>query len=576
MAINFMLSYIILDKKIIFSLKIVIKFASIVFFILSPLSILLLFQGYFLPYHSQGILNFQRSAILFDSFIIIILWPTDLCIFNAKHETLEKASKLPLDFVNFFKKTIPISTASAVCLISLLLLALPQEPQNSRQILSNIPIVQWINTVFPCNLDLPNHIFISTTPNQELLGYYAKSISKHEKTFIDLIKIQNLGINLRNRDLSNANFSGSKFPSGNFSGSKLEYTDFKGTLLQNAQFDNTKLINTNFREADLQSANFSDSEIIDTIFPQAKLQNAYFTKTKIYKSNFSSSEIQGAMFYKVDISETNFSSSHLQGSVLISCTIIDSDISKSDLQGIYTRDTVIFGCNISESQICGADLEISKLIANDFSFSEFEGTDLSRSQFQFSSFINSRFILANAAFTNFSMSEFQPKKIDSSNFESANFDDLHPNAQEALTNGIYATFPSSSKNMIDEKIKNQLAARTRHQPIIQTNCYFDPSKIAASWTWGEPTRDNAFEKKFHAARSLILRMLSCDNQFVEQKIFDQLSDKYLYYHKGGLKLKAPLSIIPGYTQIGCDSLNEIMQSHDKELIKKYNSLKNNI
>lgn len=556
MAISFTLSYIILDKKMNALLKFIIKFVLIIFFVLSPLFVLLLFQGYFLPYHSTSILNIQRSAILFDTFIVIILWPSDLCFFDLKLFSLFYQKILATKFQKIAHRIIPITATIIICFISFALLALPQEWQNCRNLSTKIYFGKWINSIFPCNLDLPNRIFIGAAPNQELIGLYANSINNHEKTFIELIKIQNLGIDLRNRDLSYANFSESKFPSANFSGAKLKKTNFRGSILQNAQFINSKIRHTLFDNADLQSSKFLNLEIKNASFINSKLQNTMINNVKISDSNFSSSSMNGVLFVKTGISRTKFLSTYLQGSVLISSTIVDSNFANSDLKGSYVRDTTILGSNMSSSQFGGSDLKTAKFIADDFSFCEFESSDLRNTNFQLSNFNGSIFKLTNAAYTDFTMTEFNPKKIDWSSFEKAKFETLEEEHQDMIFNELCSKFPTVPKELFVNKINDAILMKST------------PSPNSAS------DLDPLFSQKFYSSRVQILRSLACENPFVEQRIFEQLLDQYRIFLTSKVELKAPLDIIHEYTRCECEETDEIALKHNKALIKKYFSKSN--
>lgn len=135
---------------------------------------------------------------------------------------------------------------------------------------------------------------------------------------------------LKNIDLSEADFSALVFKNLNLSDIDLS----------NATFSDATLQNINFSGADLTSTDLTSTNIVECDFSDAILNGTDFSYANIKYSNFSDADLSGAIFQQTDLSGADLSASlNLTACRFDEETIWpDSDMLPDDFDTSYVKD----------------------------------------------------------------------------------------------------------------------------------------------------------------------------------------------------------------------------------------------
>ncbi|MCL2596102.1 MAG: pentapeptide repeat-containing protein [Paludibacter sp.] len=132
-----------------------------------------------------------------------------------------------------------------------------------------------------------------------------------------------LGINIKDYNLENANFSHTRFEGFVFEGLNLSNCNFHGSNLNGAKFINCNLNNCVFHNANLENSDFSSSYGEQIDFSNAKLNETNFLNTNFHKCNLKNSILSNAELTHCDLRDSN-----LQRAVFY-----QTDIQNADLRG---------------------------------------------------------------------------------------------------------------------------------------------------------------------------------------------------------------------------------------------------
>ncbi len=108
---------------------------------------------------------------------------------------------------------------------------------------------------------------------------------RYDNDFTDLYFPKH--INLSYLNLSNIDFSRSRFPYANFSNCKISGdTNFSEMMAPGADFSESEIINTNFSNSRLRSGNFTNAILTNLSFKEAFLARANFSGTHLKGGNY--------------------------------------------------------------------------------------------------------------------------------------------------------------------------------------------------------------------------------------------------------------------------------------------------
>jgi uncharacterized protein YjbI with pentapeptide repeats len=418
---NFMLANLILDKSMPLYLNIIMRFVFFSFSVIAPLFLLILFQGYFLPYHDYFVTNTQRIALIADAISILLIWPSIILNHTFTHEVqiskqinnyLRAITRsrfcftacvlaiyisfihitLPDEGINFFrhksiiavdllfqnllqdKATDNNSTDKSLgtsCSIT------PSTAVNKEGFTRSCPskasfhILSTLDELFPQNISLENHLLLKSNASEQLLARFSASLEDLELTRIKLAMSEKLGLNLKGRDLKYANLAYSKLPYANISHANLECANLTGGQLQGVKLDGSDL-----RNADLRNVN-----LIDTTITYADLSGADLEAAKLYGADLFKSDFSGAYMADVQIKGANLWAVIFIGSYLKGAYIESTNMYGAQLQHSKLKRTRFKGVDLYSSNFNGAMFERTEFEASYLNNSTFLGVNLNNASF---------------------------------------------------------------------------------------------------------------------------------------------------------------------------------------------------
>jgi len=119
------------------------------------------------------------------------------------------------------------------------------------------------------------------------------------------------GINFKNSNLIDVNFSTLNISDCNFKNTNLTKVNFRNTNISDCSFnsadvirtyfDNTRITGSSFEKANLLNSSFEKAAISDCIFEKANLRNSSFYEATISNCNFEKTKIEGIDFSDTEI-----------------------------------------------------------------------------------------------------------------------------------------------------------------------------------------------------------------------------------------------------------------------------------
>ncbi|MBF0382967.1 MAG: pentapeptide repeat-containing protein [Magnetococcales bacterium] len=397
--------------------------------VLIPVVLLLWAQVRFLPYHSEWITWSHRLTILADLTILHLFWmmirDEEGRISGALTRQINQNKR---SFVLWASAYILLTIT--VIIISLSIATFPNEDFNKninngwiakissgysatleyvRKIPGTDQITNWFNDNFPRNLDVQDEILVKTHPSPAILAAFMEK----NKTKEDAYMVYASGIDLKGRNLRNANLSGSKLYNANF----YAISDGK----QNYVVD--------LREANLTGTNLH----------RANLQNANLQRATLDFSNLQGTTLKGA---------------NLQGSLLMGANMLGAFIEGANLQGARLAVADFQGANLVDAKLHGADLRGAKMQGAILNRAKLIGTDFFGANLRGASFMEAEIFGTNFRDTDLSYSNFKKVKFNNNVVWKDIMDELISNMpQNKLPVHVKDTMDLAKKRVLSDKDK---------------------------------------------------------------------------------------------------------------------------
>lgn len=469
MTANFVLVNLHLDRDMPGLLRSLMHVALWSFTAVAPLILLLLFQFYFLPYHSEFVTWVQRGTFVFCACMLLYLWPR---IISGK---VQRPSFRRLD-------TIALGIIAGLGFISsFFFLTIPDEPLDiiwphlrSKMSPEYQAAPDWRS------LNLSGKLLLKAVPSAELLAKYSMNLNDLEPTLIKLIGQQKLGLDLRGRDLRYAHFA------------------------------NSKLYHASLREAEMEGINLEDARMQGADFKQANLQNAYLHQTELAHANFSFANLQGA----------DMIGAKLQGADLIECNLHGSNLSMANL----------LGANLFYAKLHGADLSATILRGAILTEAELKGANLSDADLQGANLEGATIESSLALRANLQSATFLPKILKTSDFRFANFRPLPDNDYNELNTSIDKLEPRFNNGRGGEfRIKPTILYFLHipqktiigDQPKPNDNICVNQD-ITETWNDLSLSCDESMIERIYRAYGRELKLTACSNEAAAENISTHL------------------------------------------------------
>lgn len=561
MTANFLLVNLHLDSDMPWLLRGLMHVALWSFTAVAPLVLLLLFQYYFLPYHSEFVTWMQRAAFVFSAGMLLYLWPRIISgnsIKSISHQSDPLALSLwPLSNTNPKLPRLLKADSYTIllislfgCLGSLFILTIPEESldfywahQRPRS------ASEWRN------LTLPDKLLLKAEPPAELLAQYAKDIDGYEPALIRLIEQQKLGLDLRGRDLRHANFAHSRLYSVSLQDAILHDIDLEGVKLQGAtlvgaEMYNAKLLNAELQGAnltaakikganllyamlnhanlqmaelqsialigaELQNANLFMANLSDAYLAGANLQYASLRGANLKNARLEYAELQGADLSEADLQGSILFEAKLQGANLIGANLQGADLSKSELQGALLQRTRLQGANLTGTKLQGADLTGARLQGAQLINAELQGAVLNWAKLQavdLTKAILTGVIAINADFRD---TLFLPQSVNLCDFRSASFGPMAEKEWNQLKVRILQELPEHSHKAIEDRLDLlHLKASADSQPATQKDICFGTAQYSVC--------DESILERIYKTNGSEKRLASCNHAAAANQIYERM------------------------------------------------------
>ncbi|MDB9313501.1 pentapeptide repeat-containing protein [Spirulina sp. CS-785/01] len=215
---------------------------------------------------------------------------------------------------------------------------------------------------------------------KKLLNLYAHGKRKFQR--INLSEA-----NLRNVDLSGADFTHATLNVTNLSGANLSQVNFTHAKLNVARLSGANLTGATLNSASLNVANLIRATLNNAQLQDAQLIHAEIIRADLSRSNLSNSNLQGAdlretLFRETNLSYCNLTECNLRGaflaeSILEQAFLSNADLTRADLRAVNLREADLSQATLTCANLQGADLRGSNLRWTELGGADLRWADLS-------------------------------------------------------------------------------------------------------------------------------------------------------------------------------------------------------
>jgi hypothetical protein len=284
-----------------------------------PLALLIAAQVRFLPYRSDPVTASQALAVLVTLAALWAFWPVAVTGRSWRDWGSRAAGFLTVGEVAAARRSLPVARRSGSAarrwrrrfgdgpmrhgLRSLVLATL----------IVAVPAILWANGgVFRKSLFLPEAVLVRGNPPDEVVNALRSEDPKAISAALDRV----LGLDLRGRDLSEADLARAVLPKADLRGAMLTEVDLIEATLTEANLDRATLIEANLDRATLTEANLFRATLTD-----ANLRGATLTE-----ANLAGVTLTGANLYGAILTEANLFRATLTRANLVAATLTEADL----------------------------------------------------------------------------------------------------------------------------------------------------------------------------------------------------------------------------------------------------------
>jgi uncharacterized protein YjbI with pentapeptide repeats len=325
--------------------------------VVAPVSLLLLMQVQFLPFHSRFITWTHRIVLLLDLGLIWWLWRTILSGREADRHSR---------WVSWVWTGLGVSFSACAFLFSWAAATFSGEWQDNR-------LFPW--PVFPTSDESGQSIHVSlhdwlfdskvdpesgrrwlplssTLVLSGLNVYEGRGVDDPKKA-----EWREYVFRARGRDLRGAVFDFAVLPKIDFEGSDLQNVSFFYAHLQGVSLKYAKLRSAWLPGAQVQGGTLSFADLQGADLSGANLQGAQLSSANLLGADLSAAALQGAMLASAQLQSARLDGASLQG----------ASLAEAQLQGASLERTEFEGASLVWTELQGATLQQSRLGATDLS-----------------------------------------------------------------------------------------------------------------------------------------------------------------------------------------------------------------
>jgi uncharacterized protein YjbI with pentapeptide repeats len=188
-----------------------------------------------------------------------------------------------------------------------------------------------------------------------------ENLSKFNKKFIDFMRIDLIGLNIKDfyypkAELMGANIELSEFENTNLSFSNLSYSDLNRAYFKKVNLSGANLSGVNLEGAHLENINLSGANLLGVNLETAHLENINLSGTNLPGANLSFKNLEGVNLKGANLFEANLEATDLFRANLSDAILIRADLTKANLE-----DAILIGANLENASLKGANLSGANL-----------------------------------------------------------------------------------------------------------------------------------------------------------------------------------------------------------------------
>lgn len=319
----------------------------------APFSVLIIFLIRFADLQEYGYTGWHLLLVLLDGAWLYWYWPRFPAHHAGRHWSyrfLHKALSLPM-------LLLPLSIMAGgwtLWLFGLIQWCLDFHGQPDRveqMIMLEQTLGQYSSMKLVPRLTLPN-FEVKLAPNHFAMAKLAQPGKSEAELWPDTAP----SVNLADRRLGFADFTGAVMPRANFARAKLVQARMTRARLVRAYLGGAQLRGVNLEEATLHWAKLIDANLEGGNLGKAQLQLADLTKARLPMANLNSAQMQGTKFVEAYLPGAFLHETQLQGADLTHTDMRGADLMAAGLQGAAFVATDLRGTRLDRAQLQGAKI----------------------------------------------------------------------------------------------------------------------------------------------------------------------------------------------------------------------------
>ena len=289
-----------------------------------PLTVLLLGQVKFLPYHLEWLTWVHRGIVFLDLVLIWLFWR--MVRGDSADGTLQRS----------FRGIVGVAGVVLVLVFSWILATYPGETIYNNRLAAGIDkIGKLVLATKPSTVLFEGGIDPTTG---QPISWFANFLALPDTRFVDDEQIakqpERVTVSLRGRDLNRIVLARTDLRQADFTGASLVEADLTASRLESAIFGCGKLGNNSQGKCvRLQGASLTEAHLEGTVFERAQMQGARLDGVHAGGSQFDQAELQGSLFNGADLRAASLNGAGMQGASLYQANLAGASLFNASIQG---------------------------------------------------------------------------------------------------------------------------------------------------------------------------------------------------------------------------------------------------
>jgi uncharacterized protein YjbI with pentapeptide repeats len=184
------------------------------------------------------------------------------------------------------------------------------------------------------------------------------------------------GAAIRNAELGGANFAGASLFGADLTSAHMPNANFEGADLRDTSMNGVVLLDANMTDANLMGADLSDAVMNRASLNGADLRNANLTSAALREADLSGASLNNADLPSADLRKANMSNTVMEGANLKNANLREADLESADMANVNLNGADLEGADLNSANLEGADLRDADLTNADFRQAQLESADL--------------------------------------------------------------------------------------------------------------------------------------------------------------------------------------------------------